>query len=109
MNVLGLQNIRGTIVEDNFLSELEASGGIVLHANMCYPVAEYKDTDIRIAIEPIDLAYMRDLTSDYAVMSRNNEYEHKIEGDLFEALSQAVDRFKSAVVLYMFVKTIPIY
>ena len=102
MNVLGLQNIRGTIVEDNFLSELEASGGIVLHANMCYPVAEYKDTDIRIAIEPIDLAYMRDLTNDYAVMSRNKEYEHKIDGDLYEALNQALERLKSADVFYMY-------
>lgn len=100
MNALGLQDLHGAIAEDNFLSELEASGGIVLHTYMGYPVAEYLHSDIRIAIEPINLAYMRDLTDDYVVMFRNGEFEHEIEGDLYEALSQAVDRFKIAVVLY---------
>ncbi|MGQ5289412.1 hypothetical protein ACULN0_08665 [Pectobacterium actinidiae] len=98
MNVLGLQDLRESIAEDNFLSELEASGGIVLHTQMGYPVAEYKGTDIRIAIEPINLAHMRDLTNGYVVMFRNGEFEHEMEGDLYEALSQAVDRLKVAVV-----------
>ena len=100
MNALGLQDLREAITEDVFLSELEVSGGIVLHTDMGYPVAEYKSTDIRIAIEPINLASMRDLTNGYVVMFRNGEFEHEMEGDLYEALSQAVDRLKIAVVLY---------
>lgn len=67
---------------------------------MGYPVAEYKDTDVRIAIESINLASMRDLTNGYVVMFRNGEFEHELEGDLYEALSQAVDRLKIAVVLF---------
>ena len=100
MNALGLQDLREVITEDIFLSELEASGGIVLHTDMGYPVAEYKGTDIRIAIEPINLTHMRDLTNGYVVMFRNGEFEHEMEGDLYEALSQAVDRLKIAVALY---------
>ncbi|MBG6246578.1 hypothetical protein CS369_21005 [Candidatus Symbiopectobacterium sp. 'North America'] len=100
MNALGLQDLREAIAEDNFLSDLEASGGIMLHTDMGYPVAEYKGTDIRIAIEPINLAHMRVLTNGYVVMFRNCEFGHEIEGDLYEALSQAVDRMKIAVVLY---------
>ncbi|MBA0212981.1 hypothetical protein [Pectobacterium brasiliense] len=100
MNVLGLQDLREAIAEDNFLSELEASGGIVLHTDMGYPVAEYKGTDIRIAIESINLAHMQDLTNGYVVMFRNGEFEHEMEGDLYEALSQAVDRLKIAVALF---------
>ncbi|MBN3123841.1 hypothetical protein [Pectobacterium brasiliense] len=99
MNELGIQDLREAITEDIFLSELEASGGIVLHTDMGYPVAEYKGTDIRIAIEPINLTYMRDLTNGYVVMFRNGEFEHELEGDLYEALSQVVDRFKIAVAL----------
>ncbi|WJM85436.1 hypothetical protein QUF31_20610 [Dickeya chrysanthemi] len=100
MNVLGLQDLRAAIAEDIFLFELEASGSIVLHTDMGYPVAEYKGTDIRIAIEPINLAHMRDLTNGYVVMFRKGEFEHELEGDLYEALSQAVDRLKIAVVLF---------
>ncbi|WP_258034171.1 hypothetical protein [Pectobacterium odoriferum] len=100
MNALGLQDLREAITEDVFLSELEASGGIVLHTDMGYPVAEYKGTDIRIAIEPINLAYIRDLTDGYVVMFRNGEFEHEMEGDLNEALSLAVDRLKIAVVMF---------
>lgn len=100
MNALGLQDLREAITEDVFLSELEASSGIVLHTDMGYPVAEYKGTDIKISIEPINLASMRDLTNGYVVMFRNGEFEHELEGDLYEALSQAVDRFKIAVVLF---------
>lgn len=100
MNALGLQDLRGAITEDIFLSKLEASGGIMLHTNMGYPVAEYKGTDIRIAIEPINLAHMRVLTNGYVVMFRNGEFGHEMEGDLYEALSQAVDIFKIAVVLH---------
>ncbi|MCA6924820.1 hypothetical protein [Pectobacterium versatile] len=100
MNALGLQDLREAITEDSFLSELETSGGIMLHTDMGYPVAEYLDSGIRIAIEPINLDRVRDLTNGYVVMFRNGEYEHEIEGDLYEALSQAVDRLKIAVVLY---------
>lgn len=67
---------------------------------MGYPVAEYFHSDIRIAIEPINLAHIRDLTDGYEVMLRNGEFRHEIEGDLYEALSQAVDRLKIAVALY---------
>ncbi|ATF92051.1 hypothetical protein [Cedecea neteri] len=94
MNALSLLDLRKAIAEDNFLSEVEALGGIVLHADMCYPVAEYKSTDIRIAIELINLTHMRDLTNGYVVMFRNGEFGHESEGDLYEALSQAVDRLK---------------
>ncbi|MEI7353732.1 hypothetical protein WCT78_03835 [Pectobacterium versatile] len=97
MNVLGLKDLREAITDDIFLSELEASGDIMLHTNMGYPVAEYKGTDIRIAIEPISFAHM--LTNGYVVMFRNGEFEHEMGGDLYEALSQAVDRMKIAVVL----------
>lgn len=102
MNALGLQDLRKAITEDIFLSELEASGSIVLHTDRGYPIAEYLHSDIRIAIEPIkpiNLAYIRDLTDGYVVMFRNDEFGHEIEGDLYEALSQAVDRLKIAVVL----------
>lgn len=95
MNELGLQDLREAITEDVFLSELD----IVLHTDMGYPVAEYLHSDIRIAIEPINLAHMRDLTDGYVVMFRSGEFEHEMEGDLYEALSQAVDRLKIAVVL----------
>ncbi|GKV80617.1 hypothetical protein PEC106664_13910 [Pectobacterium carotovorum subsp. carotovorum] len=98
MNALGLQDLREAISEDIFLSELETSGGIVLHTDIGYPVAEYKGTGIRIAIEPINRVHIRDLTDGYVVMFRNGEFEH--EGDLYEALSQAVDRLKIAVVLF---------
>ncbi|WP_226100536.1 hypothetical protein [Dickeya oryzae] len=100
MNALGLQDLREVITEDIFLSELEASGGIVLHTDMGYPVVEYKGTDIRIAIEPINLASMRDLTDGYVVMFRNGEFGHEMEGDLYEALSKAIDRLKIVVVMY---------
>ncbi|RRO04164.1 hypothetical protein DMB81_017735 [Pectobacterium aquaticum] len=98
MNALGLQDLREVITEDIFLSELEASGGIVLHTDMGYPVAEYLHSDIRIAIEPISFAHM--LTNGYVVMFRNGEFDHEMGGDLYEALSQAVDRMKIAVVLH---------
>ncbi len=42
---------------------------------------------------------MRELTNGYVVMCRNGEFEHELEGDLYEALSQAVDRLKIAVLL----------
>lgn len=100
MNALGLQDLREVITEDIFLSELEASGGIVLYTDMGYPVAEYKGTDIRIAIEPINLASMRDLTNGYVVMFRNREFAYGIEGDLYYALSQAVDRMKNVSFWY---------
>ncbi|MEQ9916574.1 hypothetical protein ABRQ01_07880 [Pectobacterium aroidearum] len=100
MNALGLQDLREAITEDIFLSELEASGGIVLHTDMGYPVAEYLHSGIRIAIESINLAHMQDLTNGYVVMFRNSEFEHEMEGDLYEALSQAVDRLKIAVALF---------
>lgn len=66
---------------------------------MGYPVAEYLHSDIRIAIEPINLAFMRDLINGYVVMFRNGEFGHEMEGDLYETLSQAVDRLKIADVL----------
>lgn len=100
MNALGLQDLREAIAEDNFLSEVEALGGIVLHTDMGYPVVKYKGTDIRVAIEPINLAHMRDLTNGYVVMFRNGEYEQEMKGDLHEALSLAVDRLKIAVVMF---------
>ncbi|MCQ8231491.1 hypothetical protein [Pectobacterium carotovorum] len=100
MNALGLQDLREAIAEDIFLSELEASGGIMLHTDMGYPVAEYLHSGIRIAIEPTNLDHVRDLTNGYVVMFRNSEFEHEIEGDLYEALSQAVDRMKNAVIFY---------
>ncbi|AOR59255.1 hypothetical protein [Pectobacterium parmentieri] len=100
MNALGLQDLREAIAEDNFLSEVEALGGIVLHSDMGYPVLEYKGTDIKIAIEPINLAHMRDLTNGYVVMFRDGEYEQEMKGDLHEALSLAVDRLNIAVVFY---------
>ncbi|CNC59430.1 Uncharacterised protein [Yersinia frederiksenii] len=99
MNALGLKDLREAIAEDNFLFELEASGGIELHADMGFPVAEYLHSDIRIAIEPINLASMRDLTNGYVVIFRNGEFGHEMEGDLYETLSQAVDRLKIADVL----------
>ncbi|GKW26721.1 hypothetical protein PEC311524_43150 [Pectobacterium carotovorum subsp. carotovorum] len=73
MNALGLQDLREAITEDIFLSELEASGGIMLHTDMGYPVAEYLDSGIRIAIEPTNLDRVRDLTNGYVVMFRNGE------------------------------------
>ncbi|HHZ6992569.1 TPA: hypothetical protein ACYRSE_004984 [Klebsiella michiganensis] len=73
---------------------------MTLTADMGYPVAEYLYSGIRIAIEPINLAHIRDLTDGYVVMFRNGEFEHKLEGDLYEVLSQAVDRLKIAVALY---------
>lgn len=100
MNALGLQDLREAIAEDNLLSELEASGSIVLHTHMGYPVAEYKGTGIRIAIEPINLAHRRGLTDGYVAMFRNGGLGYEMEGDLYEALSQAVDRLKIAVVLF---------
>lgn len=100
MNVLGLQDLRAAIAEDIFLSELEASSGIMLHTDMGYPVAEYLHSGIRISIEPINLAYRRDLTNGYVVMFGNGEFEHEMEGDLYEALSLAVDRLKIAVVMF---------
>lgn len=103
MNALGLQDLREAIAEDIFLSELEASGGIMLHTNMGYPVAEYLDSGISIGIEPVDPInpiHQSDLTKGYVVMFRNGEFEHEMEGDLYEALSLAVDRLKIAVVLY---------
>lgn len=100
MNALGLQDLREAIAEDIFLSELEALGGIELHTDMGYPVLEYKGTDIRITIEPLNPAPMQDLTNGYVVMFRNGEFGHEMEGDLYEALSKAVDRLKIAVALY---------
>ncbi|QIZ47710.1 hypothetical protein [Dickeya zeae] len=100
MNSRGLKDLREAIGADNVLSELEVSGCIVLHTDMGYPVAEYLHSDIRIAIEQINLASMRDLTKGYVVMFRNGEFEHELEGDLYEALSQAVDGLKIAVVLF---------
>ncbi|QIZ48182.1 hypothetical protein [Dickeya zeae] len=100
MNVLGLQDLGEAITEDIILSVLETSGSIVLHTDISYSVAEYKGTDIRIAIEPINLAHMRALINGYMVIFRNGELEHKMESDLYGALYQAVDRLKIAVALY---------
>ncbi|AJJ17366.1 hypothetical protein [Yersinia intermedia] len=100
MNALGLKDLREAIAEDNFLFELEASGGIELHTDMGYPVAEYLHSDIRIAIEPINLTHMRDLTNGYVVMFRNGEYEQEMKGDLHEALSLAVDRLKITLAIH---------
>lgn len=99
MNVLGLQDLRETISEDNFLSELEADGDIVIHDNMGYPAAEYLHFGISIGIEPVNLIHQRDLTGGYVVVFRNGESTNEIEGDLYEALSKAVGRLKIAVVL----------
>ena len=84
MNALGLQDLREVITEDIFLSELKASGCIVLHTDMGYLIAEYLHYGIRIAIEPTNLDHVRDLTNGYMVVFRNNEFEHKIEGKLYE-------------------------
>ncbi len=100
MNPLGLKDLREAIAEDNFLFELEASGGIELHTDMGYPVAEYLHSGIRIAIEPINLAHMQDLTDGYVVMFRNGEYEQEMKGDLHEALSLAVDRLKITLAIH---------
>ncbi len=35
------------VPEDNFLSELNTFGGMVLHTDMGYPVAEYIGTDTK--------------------------------------------------------------
>lgn len=100
MNALGLQDLYETLQQDSFLSVLEADGNIVIHANIGYPVAEYLHSGISIGIEPASPIRQRDLTNGYMVRFRNGEYEHEIEGDLYEALSQAVDRMKIAVVLF---------
>ncbi|MBA0159429.1 MULTISPECIES: hypothetical protein [Pectobacterium] len=99
MTALGLQDLREAIAEDNFLSEVQALGGIVLHSDMGYPVVEYLHSGIRVAIEPIYLAHLRDLTNGYVVMFRNGECGYEIEDDLYEALYQVADRFKIAVVM----------
>ncbi|MEE3663216.1 hypothetical protein V2I52_14935 [Brenneria sp. g21c3] len=99
MNVLGLQDLREALHQDSFLSELEAEGDIVIHDDMSYPVAEYLHSGISIGIEPVNPIRQRDLTGGYVVVFRNGEFTNEIEGDLYEALSQAVDRLKSAVVL----------
>lgn len=67
--------------------------------NMGYPVAEYMDTGISIGgfVNPIR---QWDLTNGYVMVFRNGENEHEIDGDLYEAPSEAVDRLKIAIVLY---------
>lgn len=81
MSALGLQDLHEVIEEDNFLSELETSGGIEIHIDMGYPVAEFLHSCISTSIEPINLAHKRDLTDGYMVMFRNGEFEHEMEGD----------------------------
>lgn len=100
MNVFGLQDLREALAADSLLSELVASGDIVIHADMGFPVAESMDIGVSIDIEPVNPIHQRDLTKGYVVVFKNGEYEHEVEGDLYEALSQAVDRMKIAVVLY---------
>ncbi|KHT36895.1 hypothetical protein [Pectobacterium carotovorum] len=100
MNVLGLQDLRQALSQDSLLSELVASGDIVIHADMGFPVAESMNLGVSIDIWPVNPIHQRDLTKGYAVVFRNDEFEHEIEGDLYEALSQAVDRMKIAVVFY---------
>ncbi|WP_223881500.1 hypothetical protein [Affinibrenneria salicis] len=56
-------------------------------------------TGISIGIEPVSPIRQRDLTGGYVVVFRNGEFTNEIEGDLYEALSPAVDRLKIAVVL----------
>ncbi|GKW34517.1 hypothetical protein PEC730217_32970 [Pectobacterium carotovorum subsp. carotovorum] len=100
MNVLGLQDLRQALSQDSLLSELVASGDIVIHADMGFPVAESMNLGVSIDIWPVNPIHQRDLTKGYVVVFRNDEFEHEIEGDLYEALSQAVDRMKIAVVFY---------
>ncbi|MBA0219289.1 hypothetical protein H4F33_13865 [Pectobacterium brasiliense] len=100
MNVLGLKDLRQALSQDSLLSELVASGDIVIHADMGFPVAESMNLGVSIDIWPINPIHQRDLTKGYVVVFRNDEFEYELEGDLYEALSQAVDRMKIAVVLY---------
>ncbi|MEH2922434.1 hypothetical protein ACFFL1_05740 [Samsonia erythrinae] len=100
MNALGLQDLHEALQQDSFLSVLEADGDIVIHDNMGYPVVEYLHSGISIGIEPVNYIRQRDLTGGYVVMFRNGEFTNEIEGDLYEALSHAVDRLKIAVALY---------
>ncbi|GKW19604.1 hypothetical protein PEC302107_13330 [Pectobacterium araliae] len=99
MNVLGLQDLYEVLQQDSFLSVLETDGYIAIHDDMDYPLIEHRDTSISIGIEPVNPMSQRNLTNDYVVMFRSCGYEHEIEGDLYEALSEAVDRLKIAVVL----------
>ncbi|MDY4379084.1 hypothetical protein SOV92_14830 [Pectobacterium brasiliense] len=100
MNVLGLKDLRQALSQDSLLSELVASGDIVIHADMGFPVAESMNLGVSIDIWPINPIHQRDLTKGYVVVFRNDEFEYEVEGDLYEALSEAVDRMKIAVVLY---------
>ncbi|WPD76556.1 hypothetical protein OGM23_04120 [Dickeya fangzhongdai] len=68
MSALNLQDLHEAKAEDILLSELETSGGIELHTDKSYPVAEYLHSDIRIAIELINITHMRDLTNNYVLM-----------------------------------------
>ncbi|MBA5600977.1 hypothetical protein ABRP83_14720 [Pectobacterium brasiliense] len=100
MNVLGLKDLRQALSQDSLLSELVASGDIVIHADMGFPVAESMNMGVSIDIWPINPIHQRDLTKGYVVVFRNDEFEYEVEGDLYEALSEAVDRMKIAVVMF---------
>ncbi|MFJ5453016.1 hypothetical protein ACIPT4_08210 [Pectobacterium jejuense] len=101
MNVFGLQDLRQALSQDSLLSELVASGDIVIHADMGFPVAESMNLGVSIDIWPVNPIHQRDLTKGYVVVFRNDEFEHEIECDLYEALSQAVDRMKIAVAMWI--------
>lgn len=93
ISALGLQDLREAIAEDYFLSEQEASGGVVFHTGVG---SEYLHSGSITAMEPINLVHIRDLYG-YVVIFRNGKFGHEIEGDLYEASSQAVDRMKVVV------------
>ncbi|MGL3291069.1 hypothetical protein [Salmonella enterica] len=96
--MLDLQDLREALAEDYFLYEQEASCGVVFYSEVGYAVVEYSHCGSRTAIEPINLAHIRDLNG-YVLIFRNGEFEHEIEGDLYESSSQAVDRVNITVAL----------
>ncbi|MDQ9283603.1 hypothetical protein KJD95_04800 [Escherichia marmotae] len=92
-----LEDLRKAIYSDRMLSRLADSGNILIHSSLGYPVAKYKNTGIRIGIEPLNPMIRQDLTLGYIVVVRNGKTPLEINGLLNRSLPKAISTFKDHI------------
>ncbi|EFC0648305.1 hypothetical protein FA849_01050 [Escherichia coli] len=100
-----LEDLRKAIYSDRMLSRFADSGNILIHSSLGYPVAKYKNTGIRIGIEPLNPMIRQDLTLGYIVVVRNGKTPLEINGLLNRSLPKAISTIKDHINEYEVAKS----
>ncbi|MDM3431137.1 hypothetical protein OGW22_11545 [Citrobacter sp. Cb034] len=85
---------------DETLTVLAGSGDIRIHNSLGYPVAEYKNVNLSLGIEPLNPLIRRDLSLGYVVVLRNTENRQDINNTLDKSLPSALSIFKNHICSY---------